>query len=326
MVDGIDTALWPRVRGRSAFAALVAIATSTLYAEGVLKDGWIEVGLLAPIAWFLVAPRPPALLQSLLLSLMTLCLTVSGLDLLFRPVMEPRLSFTPLNIASRKLPRLPIVGRWDSNLAVDMESYGDLAAMAGNPAFREPRSIRFETDAAGFRNGLITEPIDLIILGDSFGAGGGTTQDRLFATLLATHYGHSVYNLSFPGGPYDQFVNFAIEWPRLAVARNATVAWIFYTGNDLDDAGGKIWKLEALPWRGTVGAGLVRWRTFRNRSPLNRWMEVVRFRLRGGASNIVARKLPTEGPCCLRPPMSHGELCPRPKSSNTRISRSWSER
>ena len=289
-------ALWPRVRDRGAFAALVAFATSTLYAEGVLKDGWIEVALLAPVAWFLVAPRPPALLQSLLLSLMTLCFTVSGLDLLIRPVMEPRLNFTPLNIATRKLPRLPIVGRWDSNLAVDMESYGDLAAMAGNPAFREPRSIRFETDAAGFRNGLITGPADLIILGDSFGVGAGTTQDRLFASLLATRYGHSVYNLSFPGGPYDEFVNFAIEWPRLIVTRNATVVWTFYTGNDLDDAGGETWKLEALPWRGTVGAGLVRWRTFRNRSPFNRWMEGVRFRLHGGVSDIVVRKLPDGRP------------------------------
>lgn len=296
MVDWIDTALWSRVRGRGAFAALVALATSTLYAEGVLKNGWIEVVLLAPVVWFWVAPRPQALLQSLLLSLMALCLTVSGLDLLLRPVMERRLSFTPLNISSHKLPRLPIVGRWDSNLAFDMESYGDLAAIAGNPALREPRRVRFETDAAGFRNGPITWPVDLIVLGDSFGAGGGTTQGRIFASLLATRYGHPTYNLSFPGGPYDEYINFAIEWPRLVVTRNATVVWTFYVGNDLDDAGGETWKLEALPWRGRLGARLVKWRTFRNRSPLNHWMEGVRFRLQGGASGIITRTLPDGRP------------------------------
>jgi hypothetical protein len=280
------------IRSRLPFALAAAAATALPYAEGVLKNGWIEAALLAPVAWYLVAPRGAATAQNLLVSLIAVIVTVCALDLALRPVLERRLHYTALNVSAHKLPRLPIVGRWDPNMLLADDSYGDLAAVAQNPSWREPRRIVFRTDAAGFRNDPVTKPVDLVVLGDSFAAGWGTTQDRVFASLLASRYGRSTYNLSFPGGPYDQYVNFAVESPRLTLAPHALVVWTFYTGNDLDDAYGQTWAIEELPWKSTLGAGLVRYRTFRNRSPLNRLLAAVQTRVSGPPGGVVSRQLP----------------------------------
>lgn len=280
--------------------ALLAVAsTATLYAEGVLKNGWIEVLLLLPVGLFLLLPAW-ARLENLLVALTAVCLAVSGLDLALRPVMERRLSYTPLNVSAHKLPRLPILGRWDARLDLEDELYGDLAAIAGDPAVREPRRIRFATDEAGFRNERVPPQIDLLVLGDSFGAGWGTTQNRIFASLLETRYGRRVYNLSYPGGPYNQYLDFVLESPRLGLAPAAKMVWTFYAGNDLDDAGGETWNLAELPWRSAVGQWAVRYRTFRNRSPLNRLMEGLRLRF-GNESNVVLRRALPDG----RPVLFH---------------------
>jgi hypothetical protein len=93
------------------------------------------------------------------------------LDLILRPTFGHKLHYTPTNITSHKMPELPIVGRWDPNLTIDAEGYGDLAAMAGDPAVQERRRIVFRTDAYGFRNIPRSDTTDLLILGDSFPAG-----------------------------------------------------------------------------------------------------------------------------------------------------------
>lgn len=284
------------IRGRLPLALAAAAATALPFAEGVLKNGWIEVALLAPVVWFLVAHRSAAATQNLIVSLIAASVAVCVLDLVLRPVIDRKLHYTALNVSAHKLPRLPIVGRWDPDMVLVDESYGDLAAVAQDPALREPRQIVFQTDAAGFRNGAIAGPIDVVVLGDSFSAGWGTTQDRLFSSLLEQRYGRITYNLSFPGGPYDQYVNFAIESPRLLLAPNATVIWTLYTGNDLDDAYGKTWELQELPWRSGLRAWTVRYRTFRNRSPLNRLMAALQTRFTGSPGGVITRELPDGRP------------------------------
>ncbi len=281
-----------RMRRRLGLALVAVGSTTALFAEGVFKNGWIEVALLAPVVLFLFRSDHQAWTENLLLALLALCLTVSITDLLLRPVLGPRLHSTPMNLFARKFPRLPIVGRWDPNVKFSGEVYGDLAALTGEPDFRELRQIDFRTDEAGFRNDRRRKPIDLLVLSDSFAAGAGTSQGNIFARLLETRCGRSVYNLAYPGGPYDQFVNFAIEWARLPVAPRAILVWTLYTGNDLDDAGGEVWDLSALPWRNPVGEWIVRYRTFRNRSPLNQLMEGWRARWGGRTEGVVVRRLP----------------------------------
>jgi hypothetical protein len=296
-VESTTDAAWvTRIKGRAAFVALVVLATVTVYAEGVLKSGWIEVALLAPVAWYLVVPDPPGLLKPLLLSLAITCLALAGLDLFLRPVMGHRLHYRPENIFTRKLPRLPILGRWDAHAAFTGEGYGDLAAMAGEPSLRESRLIEFRTDAAGFRNQEDNRPIDLVVVGDSFAAGVGTIQEQVFPRLLETRYGRRTYNLSYPGGPWLEYVNFAIESPRLTFTPKALLLWTLYTGNDLDDTYGATWDIEALPWRSKLDAWTVTYRTFRNRSPLNQLMEGLRRRVIRDRDGVVRRRLPDGGP------------------------------
>ena len=283
------------MKARLGFALCVALATATLYAEGVLKDGWIEVALLAPVVWFSVSPRSSGLFKNLLLSLMVVCLTVTTIDLVLRPLLERRLNYTPLNVYARKLPTLSIVGRWDPNLSLVDTLYGDLAALVGVESSREPRQIVFQTDDAGFRNSRVPEQIELLVLGDSFGAGWGTTQNKIFASLLQEKYGVRTYNLSYPGGPYDQYVNFTIEWSRLSFVSQPKLVWTFFTGNDFDDPGGEVWDVAALPWNSRIGELLVKYRTFRNRSPLNRMMEGMRHQWHGD-SGVVVRTLPDGRP------------------------------
>ena len=145
-------ALSPR---RIGIALIAAAATALPFAVGILKNGWIEILLLAPVAWFLVASRARDRAARLVLLLVSLCLTLTVCDIVLRPVLESRLHYSPMNQHQRRLPTLPILGRWGARVDYSGSVYGDLAAMTGDPAFREPRRVEFRTDALGFRNDAV---------------------------------------------------------------------------------------------------------------------------------------------------------------------------
>ena len=275
-------------------AALAIVATILPFAEGILKNGLLEIVLLVPVVWLMVASRTrePALRSVLVL--VSLCVALTLCDLLLRPLIGDRLHYSPMNLHQRRLPALPMLGRWDPGVDFSGEVYGDLAAMTGMQAFREPRLVEFQTDAKGFRNGPLRSPIDAIVLGDSFSAGVGVSQTKTWAALLGQRLGWSVYNLSYPGGPYDQYINFSIETPELHLTRESQLIWTLYTGNDLDDTGGEKWDLDALPWRTGVSAALVNYRTFRARSPLRQAWDSIRSRWSGISDDVVVRSLPDD--------------------------------
>jgi lysophospholipase L1-like esterase len=281
---------------RVGIALLAAAVTALPFAVGILKNGWIEIVLLAPIVWFLVASRARERAARLVLLLVSLCLAITVCDIILRPVLGSRLHYSPMNQHQRRLPMLPILGRWDAQVDYSGSVYGDLAAMTGNPEFREARTIEFQTDALGFRNAAVPERVDLLVLGDSFAAGVGVTQTGTFAQALAARHGLSVYNLSYPGGPYDQYLNFSLEAPKLNIAPGAELIWTLFTGNDLDDAGGETWEIAALPWRTGLSAMLVDYRTFRNRSPLRQGWAALRSRWGGISRDVVIRSLPDGRP------------------------------
>ena len=123
--------------------------------------------------------------KGMMVAMSMACLTLVACDLLTRPFAAPYLHYNPANMCSRKLPNLPILGRWDADIFYQAPAYGDLAAMKGEGKWREMRDVVvFQTDSAGFRNGTLHQPVDLILLGDSFTAWIGTSQDRIFARLL----------------------------------------------------------------------------------------------------------------------------------------------
>ena len=75
------------LKGRLPLGLAFILATASLYAEGALVNGWIEVLLLVPVIWYFVSPQTIQPLQNLLVALSAVCLTVTGADLLLRPVL-----------------------------------------------------------------------------------------------------------------------------------------------------------------------------------------------------------------------------------------------
>ena len=301
-----------RLTSRLGLALLGTVAVTTLYAEGVFDNPWIDLFtippgfeegivarhklvllLMAPVLGYLVAPRI-RWLRDLLIIFTICCFIASGLDLLFRlpkPKNEHQLSV-------RWLPRMPWIWRFDPNLVIKGDSYGDLAGRGRDLKLRESRSVIFQTDSAGFRNTHNGENIDLLILGDSFAAGLGTTQDKIFASLLEAKYGRRVYNLSLPGSPYHEYVNFLLELPNMTFQTNAHVVWVIFTGNDLYDTYGDWWNLATLPLQDGMQAWLTTYKNFRDRSPLRRLIIASYKRLLSDSRDqiVIQRELPNGQP------------------------------
>lgn len=177
--------LWTRVRDRAAAGVAALAAVGLLFAEGAVFSGWTAVGLVLAIGGCL-GLRARTTGVNLLVSLTVLCIAGAAVDLAARPLVGPRLHYTPTNAFTRRLPELPLLGRFDPLVNYTGPAYGDIAAVTGDPAVREPRVVRLRTDEAGFRNepGAAGRRVNLLVLGDSFSAGWGTTQDLGYARVL----------------------------------------------------------------------------------------------------------------------------------------------
>ena len=63
----------------------------------------------------------------------------------------------------------------------------------------EPRRVRYKTDSMGFRNDADYHNEPVLLVGDSFIAGSGNTQEDLLSAQLERDCGLPAYNLAFPG-------------------------------------------------------------------------------------------------------------------------------
>jgi hypothetical protein len=178
----------------------------------------------------IIVVRTALVLASLLVSLILL-------DLALRPVMYPRL-FGPPQLFMFRWPPMPDLWRYRPNISFAGVVYGDMAS----PQYQERRHEVFQTDSSGFRNTPAQERqareghVDLIMLGDSFGVGVGTTQEKTWGGLFENKYGLHTYNLSMPGsGPWHELINLKIACQRLRCDQNTTVLWALFSGNDLQD-------------------------------------------------------------------------------------------
>jgi lysophospholipase L1-like esterase len=227
------------------------------------------------------------------LALLSICFAITIGDLLGRPVLFVMLEDRPRDVFAHTVPELPLIYRFTPNVNLKGATFGDLAAMSGKKDWREPRVVEFQTDAFGFRNASLAndQPLDLIVLGDSYGVGDGTSQEKTWPRLLATEQHLAVYNLSMDGAsPWQEYVNLLLEGEKLKTRDGATVLWLLFTGNDLIDPCYPAFKPADLPWLHRLGSFLNRIRTFRFHSPLRR----ILF-LRGQHSDrddVVARTLP----------------------------------
>ena len=165
------------------------------------------------------------------LTLVSVALTITASDLTLR-----FLPIVPDDLVE-KWPRMPLVNRYVPDLNYAGYRFNDLSRMAGVKEWREEKWVKVITDSAGFRNERRdhAQPLDLILLGDSFGAG-GVSQEFTWTNILARDYHLQTYNLSTPAvGPWHEYINLWAEKDRLSVGQGAVLTWQLFTGNDLDD-------------------------------------------------------------------------------------------
>jgi lysophospholipase L1-like esterase len=192
------------------------------------------------------------------------------LDLLLRAVGFHPAVVRPNEALIQHWPRDPRLLRYRENAVVDMRANGDLAAMHWESAARETRSVRFETDGRGFRKvasggGRTT----VILLGDSVGAGSGTTAGSTCADLLTTIYGHNVVNLSVGGSnAWQEYATLRYETDHLQLGPDQTVLWLLFPANDLEGEFGPVGTDLQLADPGMVVTAWRRYATWRNRSPI----------------------------------------------------------
>ena len=220
---------------------------------------------------------------------------LSAGDIVSRPFLQKKLYYRTHERFACRRPETPVLGRYQPNVRFTGEVYGDLAAMSGDVSLREERTVQFVTDGRGFRNDPVTSlaGADVIVLADSIGVGEGTTQPEIWINVLARAHGIGVYNLSFPGNPWQHFMNLQIEAGNIQLKKNAKVLLMVYPANDLENYYGESADVMLIERKGWLWQLLVKLDTFRRRSPVRQILE------------DVGRKLPERENVMIRD-LSHG--------------------
>jgi hypothetical protein len=160
-------------------------------------------------------------------------------DALMRVLLRERLYVRPTIMFLNPWPKNEALQRYERNLRYRGEMYGDLAVIHGDPAYRDKRQVRFETDEAGFRNapGSRRRENSLILLGDSFGAGSGGSQEATLSYVLGERHRITNYNLSVGAAtPWQEVMTLKQELPKIRLAPQAGLVWLLFSGNDLDSS------------------------------------------------------------------------------------------
>lgn len=286
---------------------LLAMAGSMGFCLGLWWFGLIPN--LIPTRAFLLVSGALTAIVSLLFPSRAARIGASGLiacgcllagDLLWRLKPPPVFSYRPEELFLNHWPPMPALGRFRPDAYFDAVTYGELAAMSGRLEYREYRHLRFRSDHFGFPNESIPEQANVILLGDSFGAGSATSQDKTWASLLHSHYAAAVYNLSMPDcGPWQELMNLKLELPRVKHTRDTTVVWAIFSGNDLDDQYQD--RLEPATTNNGMAEALVSLASFRNRSPVLRIFGQALLVAQGGRHPPVLRRLATGRTIMFRP-------------------------
>ncbi|HVQ37047.1 MAG TPA: hypothetical protein VMS31_05920 [Pyrinomonadaceae bacterium] len=260
--------------------------------------GAFEVFPYAPVAvtFFVFAsyalgPARNLLPQRVALVLLSVCFGVTLSDMVARPLLFYLFEVRPAERYIYPWPPLPQLHRYVTGINYEGVTYGDLAAVSGRRDWREERRVRFVTDEYGFRNepgglGVDPRPVDVIVLGDSFGVAAGTSQEETLSSLLARDYGLTVYNLSISReNPQQEYANLLLEGKRLKARQGACVLWLIFSGNDLDEPYFPELENPQPEWPGPLRRLISGFSAFRSRSPVHRLLS------RRGPELVIERAL-----------------------------------
>lgn len=110
--------------------------------------------------------------------------------------------------------------------------FGDMVALdpKNRSAIAEPRLVRYRIDSLGFRNDKDYRDEKILLVGDSFIAGSGNTQEDLLSNRLKRDYGIPAYNLAFPGELHS-YVRYVQTFFKTC-GHGARVFIFLFEGND----------------------------------------------------------------------------------------------
>lgn len=162
-----------------------------LWASGALGDAlsW-QVTAAATLALAALCALVPTQRLSATLKLMILLASTSmalcGADSLLRIFGERLVYYRAHSEFVRRDVHYPGLSHYVPKASSERLTFGDLAAMSGEPTHRVSRNEIFQTDEHGFRNSTnaLSSPIKVVIVGDSFGMGLGSSQEETWASLL----------------------------------------------------------------------------------------------------------------------------------------------
>lgn len=283
---------------------------SSNFARTVLLCVVLGVVSLSPVAVGALAVRPYALVglglavfaayafgrargrrsKQVSVVLLSVCCGVALFDLAARPLLLYLSSVRPSERYIQRWPPLPLLQRYSAGVNFEGPTYGDLAAVSGRSEWREWHRIRFVTDEYGFRNEPrsaddAARPLDLIVLGDSFGVAAATSQEETLSSVMARDYGLGVYNLSVSReSPQQEYANLLLEGERLKTRAGACVLWLVFVGNDLDDEYHPELETPRPTRPGAFARLVVGLDDFRGRSPVRRLLSG------GDASLVIERR------------------------------------
>ena len=198
--------------------------------------GTVVAWAMAVIAWYIFGKRSSIVCGLVLLIISSLVCLVVG-DLALRRFLTGSIYYRPDERLLEESSIWPEVFRFKKNRRLIQQSWGDLANFTCASDNQENKVTEFITDEYGFRNerGSLHSPPEIIVLGDSFADGSGTTQHKIFSNLLAAKLNKGVYNLGLPGTPWEEVRNLLMESPHLALTGSTVLIWMLFEGNDLDD-------------------------------------------------------------------------------------------
>ncbi len=191
---------------------------------------------LAALCVLVPAQRLSATLKIMMLVAST-SMALCGADLLLRVFGERLVYYRAHSELVRRDVHYPGLSHYVPNARSERLTFGDLAAMSGDPRHRASRNEIFQTDERGFRNSpnALSSPVKLVIVGDSFGMGLGSSQDETWASLLEKE-GRPLYNLSMPATcPMHGAARLSLTIKSLHLSEGATIVVPLYIGNDLEE-------------------------------------------------------------------------------------------
>ena len=175
--------------------------------------------------------------SNILLTIISIHFTFIIFEIILRISFPQLVWYRPHDMLIERSPDNKFVRTYSKKKQITFNTFGNLVAMSNKSETAVHRDVLFSTDKYGFRNNKFypDNSYDIVLLGDSFVAGVGTHQEKIFSNKLENISNKTVYNLGIPGNIYHSYLNLYYHLPRLKNREKTDLYLFFFSGNDLEE-------------------------------------------------------------------------------------------